>query len=369
MLNVNGFIAKGKKISNELNGDLLENYKDLSTWTKTGVSTDIYSDGENNISFEKTVITNYAAYLKADIQNRFNVTLTDTAINVILNYWCYIGYGLFGRTDNGTTTLYVGANGNSTSENITVEYPVLVMNADGTYNINQSTVISSYSQYPNQYYYGTVQDFLKVPNYSQFNSMLYQVYSKNLNQSQFRNILQNMVLNPSYKLNTSTLGSDTQYMLMAGANLYKSGTRIYWVSPYSYYVNNADTSSGVKYNNYDYDESEYLSRYWGTLSDISQTILSSNPVYTISPITDTGYYLFKLKAYSPTGFDPSANYVVKAGSSSISISNVSGNEYEEYYLMFNGTSGTQIKLDFSLISSMGTNSFKIKDVGLYPIVN
>jgi hypothetical protein len=96
---------------------------------------------------------------------------------------------------------------------------------------------------------------------------MYDLYNKNLNKIQYASIMAYWIINESYVLNTSTLGSTSQYMLMLGPNNYQQGDTVYWVGPYSYYVNNADVGSGTKYNQYAYPTSQYISRCWGKLED------------------------------------------------------------------------------------------------------
>ena len=325
----------------------------------------------------------YRTYLKDELKTRYGVTFVDGALNNAISIWCYPGAVMFTRPlSSSRVQIMVSQNGGSNSEtSILVRDPVNIYYPDGTSATTKNDITSTYAAYPTQYYYGTIQDFFHIVNYDDFNNTMYNLYNvtKNtLNKTQFKNILNTLIFNYNYKLNTSTLGSSSQYFLMAGSDLYKSETTIYWVSPYYQWTADADTSSGIQYNNYSYDESEYGSRYWGTLRDISDGFSSENVRFDlhVAVPAQPASYLFTAKVCSPTGFSPVNNNIIKLVTElddyeitwDIDINTEASNEYTTYECTINLMDYLQsISFDFSAVNSSGTNTFKIKDICLFKI--
>jgi hypothetical protein len=216
----------------------------------------------------KKIFVSPKVRLKATLEKLYGVAFTDTAINIIINSWCKVDTICFVRPFNSSRVqVWIGKPISITNSEITIESGCEVVYESGERNTINNNVTSSYQEYPTQKLLGSASDFCKIPSYEEFNKRMYDLYNKNLNKIQYASIMAYWIINESYVLNTSTLGSTSQYMLMLGPNNYQQGDTVYWVGPYSYYVNNADVGGGIKYYQYVYPTSQYISRCWGKLED------------------------------------------------------------------------------------------------------
>ena len=379
--------------------DLLADYKNLSTWTKTGDATQSFADGENSVAFtiEPPIVSPTTSSLASYFNSLCGYTFDTTMLTNLLADWnnhkswnlCLTKYDTGGTyipqayvclflgniTQSGSTltitpTYYKYRNNNSQTDVPTSTFTLTVDNTNTWYFGNYDQMFSNVGYLaPDGNYY----KYKIVSSQDGYQASWYVTVYSNKKFAFSRDYMRDGMYIPQclYVWNNTNYSAEpntrsyTSNLYMS--DTYPSGGYPDMCSDYKAFYKDTSQPDGnwsfvcnpTHNPNVPIFDTRAEALAYLTAGD------ATPPVYTISPITDTGYYLLKLKAYSPSGFTPSNNGIIKVGGSTEDISATAGSSYTEYSLSFNGTSETTISLDFSNVTSTGTNTFKIMDVCLF----